>query len=175
MSFNQKNKKQTQKGFILYTSLKNALESSGIDSMTAGQTAWLFVSFVIAGIFGIIAAFIAMRFGYYKISDYNDMFVYETLFFTMIFHFTVVMLRLKYLIVNLIFFGVMYTLYVVLKITDIYLLLCIGLALFVIYLLIPIYSWRIKILDGILYTLYAIIGWFIVHSYYSKPHVFLPF
>ena len=41
MSFNQKNKKQTQKGFILYTSLKNALESSGIDSMTAGQTAWL--------------------------------------------------------------------------------------------------------------------------------------
>lgn len=164
----QKNSKQkSTQGLPLYTPFKMLLEQRGVDEATAGQTAWLFVSFVIAGAFGLILSFLILPSYNFimTLKNYNDLLLVRALFFTIIFHFLIVMLRLKYFIVNLLFLGILYVGYIILDLENVYLLICIGLSLFIIYMLIPIYSWRIKILDGIVYFLYAIDGWFVIHLY----------
>lgn len=167
MKFKTKKSKEIQDeyGILIYTPLKKSLESRGIDSATAGQTSWLFVSFLVAIILGVLCTAITFAFDINipKITRENDIFIDRFLLLFMSIHFFVVMIRLKYFIVNSIFFCIIYFGFIVFRLQDIYLLILFGFILFTIYLLIPIYSWRIKILDGVLYFFYAIAMWFIVY------------
>lgn len=159
------NRKERNIGIPLYTPLKESIEKSGVDSATAGQTSWLFVSLLLSAIMSAIYLGIVYVFGLhfpYRLS-HNYFFVNGFLFVTFILHFCIVMLRLKYLLVNIIFFCAVYIVLIVLGLRDIYLLLSIGFVFFLIYLLIPIYSWRIKVLDGILYFIYAITAWLLTY------------
>ncbi|RDU64891.1 hypothetical protein CQA53_07420 [Helicobacter didelphidarum] len=171
MPFKRKKIENTQtkvEGLPFYTPLKIALESRGIDSGTAGQTAWLFVSFLIAGITSLLVVPFLKLFHIrsYLFEGYDT--PTKILCFLIIFHCLVVMFRLKYFIVNILFFIVAYICFIVLDLRNIYLLLCIGSVLFIVYLLIPIYSWRIKILDGALYFFYSVVGWYIIHPINPK-------
>ncbi len=167
MKFKDKksNEIQNEHGILVYTSLKKSLEARGIDGATAGQTSWLFVSFIFAIIFGVILTGITFIFDIkiIKITRDNDIFIDRFLLFLIIIHFFVVIIRLKYFIVNGIFFCIAYIGFVIFEIKNIYIIVSSGFILFIIYLLIPIYSWRIKILDGVLYFFYAIAMWFIVY------------
>lgn len=160
MSIKRKRKivKQIQ-GLPLYAPLKNLLESQGIDSATAGQTSWLFVSLLFAFIIGTCGALILplFKFQHYIFDDRE---VITRIFcFSILIHAFVVMIRLKYLITNALFFIEIYVIFILLKVQNITLLLIIGFVLFSVYMIIPIYSWRIKILDGILYFMYALVFW----------------
>ena len=140
------------------------LERRGIDSATAGQTSWLFVSLLISLLPGLILSIVTIFLdSYYDLlRHYDDFIVIKTIFYALVFHFFIVMFRLKYLFVNVIFTMILALGYVIIDISNIPLLVCMGLAFFIIYMLIPIYSWRIKILDTILYSLYAIVAWVLV-------------
>lgn len=159
-------KKEQNGGIPLYTPLKESIEKSGVDSATAGQTSWLFVSLLLSvgmsGIYLGIVSIFNLQFPYPL--SHNPFFVNGFLFVTFILHFCIVMLRLKYLLVNVIFFCATYIILVFFGLRNIYLLLSIGFLLFIIYMLIPIYSWRIKVLDGILYFIYAIAAWLLTYS-----------
>lgn len=159
------NEKEQNGGLPLYTSLKESIEKSGVDSATAGQTSWLFVSLLLSmslsGTYLCIVTIFDLQFPYPL--SHNPFFVNGFLFVTFILHFCIVMLRLKYLLVNIIFFCAAYIILIVFGVRDIYLLLSIGFLFFVLYVLIPIYSWRIKVLDGILYFIYAIAAWLLTY------------
>ncbi len=169
--FNKIKRNNDSNGRIfLYTDLKESLESRGVDNITAGQTSWLFVSFLIAIFFSIILSIIVFLFDIKILiptttSNVDDMLIYRFLIFLAVIHFCFVMIRLKYFLVNSLFSCVMYIIFIVFNLQNIYIVVLIGLFLFVLYLLIPFYSWRIKILDGILYFFYTIIIWFILHYY----------
>lgn len=151
--------KQIQ-GLPLYAPLKQLLESQGIDSATAGQTSWLFVSLLFAFIFGSIAAFV-LPFLKLKHHIFADGEIIARIFcFSMLIHAFIVMVRLKYLITNALFFAEIYVIFIVLQIKNVAILLSIGGFLFFIYMVVPIYSWRIKILDGILYFMYALVFYY---------------
>lgn len=149
--------KQIQ-GLPLYAPLKNLLESQGIDSATAGQTAWLFVSLLIAFVFGSLCAFILPIFNL-KLFGNGDILT-DIFSLSMIFHSFIVMVRLKYLITNALFFVEIYVVFILFNVRNVYVALVIGGVLFVIYMSIPVYSWRIKILDGILYFMYVLVFWY---------------
>lgn len=154
----KKENTEEQSGIPLYTPLKHSLEKSGMDSATAGQTSWLFVSLFIALIMSGLYVFIVSVFnlGFPESLANNPFFENGFLFVAVILHFCVVMLRLKYLLVNTLFIIAAYIVLYVVHLRDIYMLLSLGFVLFISYLLTPIYSWRIKMLDGILYFIYAI-------------------
>lgn len=161
----QSDKKEQNGKIPLYTSLKESIEKSGVDSATAGQTSWLFVSLLLAfGMSGIYLGIVDLfDLQFPRPISNNPFFVNGFLFIAFILHFCIVMLRLKYLLVNIIFFCVAYIIFIVFGLRDIYLLLSIGFVFFIIYLLIPIYSWRVKVLDGILYFIYAIAAWLLTY------------
>lgn len=157
-------KRKIHHGLPLYYPFKLMLERRGIDSATAGQTSWLFVSLLISLLPGIILSIVTIFLDSYHdlLRHYDDFIVIKTIFYALVFHFFIVMFRLKYLFVNVIFTMILALGYVIIDISNIPLLVCMGLAFFIIYMLIPIYSWRIKILDTILYSLYAIVAWVLV-------------
>ncbi|WP_237416434.1 hypothetical protein [Helicobacter saguini] len=106
MSMQRKRKiaKQIQ-GLPLYAPLKNLLESQGIDSATAGQTSWLFVSLLFALIFGICVAFILPLFEIKHYLFADGEIITRIFCFTILIHSIIVMIRLKYLITNALFFA----------------------------------------------------------------------
>lgn len=151
---------QQIQGLPLYSPLKQLLESQGIDSATAGQTAWLFVSLLFAFIFGSIAAFILPLFKFKHFAFLYGEVITRIFCLSMIIHAFIVMARLKYLITNALFFVEIYVIFGIFHITDSMILLIIWGVLFFIYMVVPIYSWRIKILDGILYFMYALVFYY---------------
>ncbi|GAB0172500.1 MAG: hypothetical protein MR025_03115 [Helicobacter trogontum] len=154
----KKDNEGEKSGIPLYTPLKYSLEKSGMDSATAGQTSWLFVSLLIAvvmsGLYILVTSVFDLKLP--ESLSHNPFFENGFLLIVVILHFCIVMLRLKYLLVNTLFVIASYIVLSVLHLRDIYVLLSLGFVFFIIYLLTPIYSWRIKMLDGILYFVYAI-------------------
>lgn len=156
--------KNLNNGLPLYAPLKNLLESQGIDAASAGQTAWLFVSFIIAGILGILASLLLPLFDIKQhIFNVQGDVLTRILCYSILFHSIVVMARLKYLFTNAIFFILAYICFIVLRLSSVW-LLSVGLVAFLAYMIVPIYSWRIKILDGIVYFLYSLVFYYALKS-----------